>query len=280
MKSIFLALIGTGLFLIAAGTAVADDWRIFGAHGTVEMAPKGGSPVAIDNNKSLMMKVPVGSTLQIKGKGKVVIVSLTSRQAFEFTDNTQVAVDADTVRALSGSVTSKSGFAPPTGKAGKIGGIVMRGAGNQRSCLKTIYPVNTAILDPTPELRWENHCSGLPGVTLTILSDERVVHSAENVSGSSYRLPAKILADGNRYLWMIDGGASFDMASGVFALPAASVRDEILQRMKIAAAATTPEDRIGYIYFLSDRGFTEMAHEESRKLRAAFPEATALSELP
>ncbi len=79
---------------------------------------------------------------------------------------------------------------------------------------------------------------------------------------------------------MIDGGASFDMASGVFAMSDHSEREEVSQRLKEVNPSATPEERIALIYFLSDRGFSEIAKEESGKLRSAFPEASGLSELP
>lgn len=280
MRVFYWMIIGMALSLFSAGIASADDWRIFGVHGTVQIASKGGEPVTINNDKSLMMKVPDGSTLLVKGKGKLVMVSLKSRQAFEIGDDSSALVDSATIRALKGSVTPKSGFAPPTGKDGKMGGIVMRGAGNQRSCLKALSPINTNILATSPELRWENRCNRLSTVSLSIISDERTVHSAEVVSVSSYKVPENILKGGSRYLWMVDGGASFDMTSGVFQVTGGKEREELLQRMKEAESATTPEERISYIYYLSDSGFTEMAKGEGNRLRAAFPEASALSDLP
>jgi hypothetical protein len=268
------------LSFVTASTASADDWRIFGTNGMVQITQKRGNPTSVNNDKSLMMKVPVGSTIQVKGKGKVLLVSLKSRQAYEIGDNSTAMVEPDAIRALNGSVNPKSGFSPPTGKDGKMGGIVMRGAGNKGGCLKLFSPINTTILAVTPELRWENRCSGLSSLSLTILSDERVVHTAEVLSLSSYRVPENILKEGNRYLWMVDGGASFDMSSGVFLVAGGKEREEVLQRMKEINSASSPEERLAYIYFLTDRGFSEMAREEGRRLRAFFPEASGLSDLP
>lgn len=279
MKIYFLV-IWMALGLFTASVASADDWRIFGTHGTVQFTPKGGNPTTLSNDKSLMMKVPDGSTIQVKGKGKVLLVSLKSRKAFEIADNSTAMVEPDAIRALNGSVNPKSGFSPPTGKDGKMGGIVMRGVGNQSGCLKLISPVKTTILGATPELRWENRCSGLSSLSLTILSDERVVHTAEVLSLSSYRVPENILKEGNRYLWMVDGGASFDMSSGVFLVAGGKEHEEVLQRMKEINSASSPEERLAYIYFLTDRGFSEMAREEGSRLRAVFPKASGLSDLP
>ncbi len=266
---------------MTAGSALADDWRIFGAQGVVQIAPKGGEPVTISNEKSPMMKVSEGSTITVKGKGKVVLVSLKSRQAFEIGDNSTALVDPASIKAIKGTVNPKSGFAPPTGKDGKMGGIVMRSISKKnRSCLKALSPVSTTVLETTQELRWDNQCDGLSKVTLTILSDEQVIHSAEVLSSSSYNLPKDILKTGNRYLWMIDGGASFDMASGVFLVAGGNEREEVLQRMKEISQLAIPEERLAYIYFLSDRGFSDMAKEEVERLRSAYPEAPGLSELP
>ncbi|MEI6209146.1 MAG: hypothetical protein WCP20_20395 [Desulfuromonadales bacterium] len=280
MKLCFRIISCVALIFVAISAASADDWRIFGIHGTVQMTPKGGNQITLSNDKSLMMTVSVGSTIRVKGKGKLVLVSLKSRQAFEIGDDSTALVDPDIIRAQSGSVNTRAGISLPSGKDGKMGGIVMRGTGNRRSCLNALSLKNTAILAVTPELRWENRCNGLSRVNLTLLSDEGIVHSAENISGSSYRMPENVLKVGNRYLWMVDGGASFDMTSGVFIVAGGRERDAVLQRMKDVESATNPEERLAYIYFLSDSGFSEMAHEEGKRLRAAFPDASALGELP
>ena len=226
------------------------------------------------------MKVSEGSTIQVKGKGKVVVVSLKSRSAFEIGDDSTARVETDTVRPLKGTVNPKTGYAPPAGKDGKIGGIVMRGADNQKGCLKLISPVKTKIVELTPELRWENNCSGVANLGVTILSDEQVVHSAEVRSVSSYRVPENVLKAGNRYLWMIDGGSGFDTSSGVFMVAENKEREEVTQQTKSASSTAAPEDRLAYMYFLSDRGFSELAKVELGKLRTAFPEAAGLLELP
>jgi hypothetical protein len=70
------------------------------------------------------------------------------------------------------------------------------------------------------------------------------------------------------------------MSSGVFRVTGGKEREELLQRMKEANSAASPEERIAYIYFLADRGFLDMARDEASRLRAAFPEAPGLSELP
>ena len=280
MKICFLVISSMAISLFTTSIALADEWRMFGAHGTVLLTPKGGESTIINNDKSLMMNIANSSTIQVKGKGKVVLVSLKSRQAFEIGDNSSAIVEPDIVRALNGAVNPKSGFAPPTGNSGKMGGIVMRSTGSQTGCLKAVSPIKTTIMDLTPELRWENRCSGLTSLSFTLLSDEHVVHTAEVLSLSSYRLPENILKEGKRYLWMLDGGASFDMTSGVFMVATEKERKEVLQRMKEATSANSPEDRLAYIYFLSDMGFSEMAREEGRMLRAVFPEASGLSGLP
>ena len=138
MKICFWLISSMVINLFATSIALADEWRMFGAHGMVQLTPRGGEPTIIDNDKSLMIKITNSSTIQVKGKGKVVLVSLKSRKAFEIGDNSTAIVEPDIVRALSGVVNPKSGFAQPAGKSGKIGGVVMRGAGNQGGCLKAI----------------------------------------------------------------------------------------------------------------------------------------------
>ncbi len=279
MNARLVGIISAIVILVAASAAFADDWRVFGAHGTVQITPKGGSPAIIDNSKSPMMKVPVDATIQVKGQGKIVVVSLKSRQAYEIGGNSSAYVEANAVRALSGSVVAKSGFVKPTGKDGKMGGIVMRSIGSQGGCLKLLSPTKTTIMGLTPELRWENRCSGLSSMTLTILSDERVIHTAEVMALSHYRVPENLLKRGNRYLWMVDGGTSYDMSSSVFMVASDKEREEVVQRMKKAEAAATPEDQLAYIFFLTDKGFSEIAKEEIRKLHSLFPDASGLADL-
>ena len=157
----------------------------------------------------------------------------------------------------------------------------MRGAGNSRSCLKARSPVNTAILDLTPVLTWENTCDGLKQVTVTLLSDERIVHTAES-SDNAFKIPAGVVLPGTRYMWLIDGGANFDMASGVFSTLAEPDRSEAVAQ--VAAFGTdTGEDiagRISYAYYLDGKGLSELARQESEKIRKRYPGAAGLKDLP
>ena len=273
----------TVLFVLAFPfSSVAADtvWKIFEVKGKASAITDSGSRV-LSNEKSLLETIRKGSRIKTEAGGKVVIVSLKSRQAYEVGDNSEAMIEEEQVRAIKGTVTIKKGFSLPKSSDGRMGGIVMRGAGNTRSCLKAVSPVNTAIIDLTPRLTWENNCDGLRQVTITILADDRVVHTAES-SETFFSIPAGVLQPGGRYMWMIDGGANFDMASGVFTLLAETDRKEALARIaeygreKSDDAATM----IAYIYFLDGKGLNEQTRIESNKMRKRFPGAEGLKELP
>jgi hypothetical protein len=269
------------VFVLTTSACAADNiWKIFGVKGKASLITDSGTR-ALNNEKSLLETVRKGSRIKTEAGGKVVVVSLKSRQAYEIGDNSEAAIEDEQVRAIKGTVVIKKGFSLPKSSDGRMGGIVMRGAGNTRSCLKALSPVNTAILDLTPELRWENNCDGLRQVTITLLADERVVHTAES-SETSFRVPAGVMQPGTRYMWMIDGGANFDMASGVYTTLPDSDRKEALERIAQFNSENGDDASamIAYIYFLDEKGLNELSRLESDKMRKRYPGAEGLKELP
>jgi hypothetical protein len=270
------------VFLLLTGTAYAADatWKIFEIKGKASLQTDAGTR-PLSNDKNLLETIHKGSRVKVDGVGKVVVVSLKSRQAFEVGSNSEGVVEDEQVRALKGTVSVKKGFSLPKGNDGKMGGIVMRGAGNTRSCLKALSPSNTAIVDLSPELYWENNCDGLKQVTITVLADERIVHTAES-SETTYKVPVGVLQPGSRYMWLIDGGANFDMASGVFTILPDTERKEVVERME-AYGKEEGDDisgKIAYIYYIDGKGLNEMTRRESEKIRQRFPGAEGLKDLP
>jgi hypothetical protein len=267
------------LMLSVSAFAADNVWKIFEVKGKASIISDSGTRT-LSNEKSLLETVRKGSKVKTEAGGKVVIVSLKSRQAYEIGDNSEALVEEEQVRAIKGAVAIKNGFSLPKSNDGRMGGIVMRGAGNTRSCLKALSPINTALIDLTPLLRWENNCDGLSLVTITVLADERKVFSSESAE-TSFKIPAEILKPGNRYMWMIDGGANFDMASGVFSVLPEVDRSEALGR--IAEFNKDNGDvaaMIAYIYYLDGKGLNELTRLESDKLRKRFPDSEGLKELP
>ena len=268
------------LMLSVSAFAADNVWKIFEVKGRASVISDSAAR-ALSNEKSLLETIRKGSRVITEAGGNVVIVSLKDRQAFEVGDSSEAIVEDEQVRAIKGTVTIKKGFSLPKANVGSTGRIVMRGAGNTRSCLKAISPINTVILELTPELRWENNCDGLKQVTITILGDDRVVHTTES-SETLFRIPAGVLQPGSRYMWMIDGGSNFDMASGLFNIPAETERKEALERIS-AYRKENSEDvsaMIAYIYFLDGKGLNELSRLESDKMRKRFPGSEGLKELP
>lgn len=269
------------LLLLAAPAFCAEaSWKVFEIKGKASLQTSNGTR-PLSNDKNLLETVLKGSRIKVEGVGKVVIVSLKSRQAYEIGDNSEGMVEDDQVRAIKGTVLVKKGFTLPKGSDGRLGGIVMRGAGNTRSCLKALSPVNTAIVDLSPELRWENNCDGLKQVTVTVLADERVVHSAES-SETAFKIPVGVVQPGSRYMWLIDGGANFDMASGVFSVLPDADRKEVLEKVADYAKAGGEDiaEMIAFIYFVDGKGLSEMTRMESDKIRQRYPGAEGLKDLP
>lgn len=271
-----------GLLLIVAGTVYGAEktWRVFDVKGKAGLVAPDGARISLSNEKNLLQALDTGSRVKVEGKGKVVIVSLKTRMAYEIADDSEAVVEDKEVRALKGSVAAKKGYTLPKGKDGKMGGIVMRG-GNTRSCLKVVSPANTATLDLDPVFQWENACEGLRQVTVTLLSDERVVHTAES-GDSSMRIPAGVVKPGVRYMWLIDGGVNFDMASAVFTVLPEEERSEVMAQIA-AAAGAGPDDiagMIAHVYYLEGMGLAQMARQESEKIRKRYPGAAALKDLP
>lgn len=276
------SVVGVAIVLLFATSAFSAEilWKIFDIKGKASLTID-GTTRPLSNGKNLLEAVRKGSLIKVEGAGKVVVVSLKSRQAFEIGDSSEGMVEEDQVRAVKGTVVVKKGLSLPKGNDGKMGGIVMRGAGNTRSCLKALSPSNTAILDLAPELRWENNCDGLKTVTITLLADEKVVYSSE-LGESSVRIPEGIVQTGNRYMWLVDGGSNFDMASGIFTVLPESDRQEVLEKRSVFAkeGADDVASMLAYIYFLDGKGLREMTRDESERIRNRFPGADSLKELP
>jgi hypothetical protein len=274
-----IVILSVAMLPVAAGAA-DNSWKVFEVKGKASLVSDSGTRV-LSNDKSLLETVRKGSRIKVEGSGKVVVVSLKTRQAYEVGDNSEAVVEDDQVRATKGTVVTKKGFSLPKTTDGRMGGIVMRGAGNTRSCLKALSPINTATLELAPELRWENNCDGLKQVTITVLADERIVHTSES-SDTAFRIPAGILQPGNRYMWLVDGGANFDMASGVFTVLPEADRVETLERITefTRQGGEDVAAMIAYIYFLDGKGLNELTRLESDKLRKRFPDSEGLKELP
>jgi hypothetical protein len=269
------------VLMFSVSAFAADNiWKIFEVKGKASVISDSGTR-ALSNEKSLLETIRKGSKVKTEAGGKVVVVSLKNRQAYEIGDNSEAVVEDELVRAIKGTVAIKKGFSLPKTNDGRMGGIVMRGAGNTRSCLKALTPINTAIIELTPELRWENNCDGLRQVTVTVLADDRIVHTAES-SETFLKIPDGVMLPGSRYMWMIDGGSNFDMASGVFTILAEADRKDARERIAEYDKEKSDDvsSMIAYIYFLDGKGLNELTRLESDKMRKRFPDSEGLKELP
>jgi hypothetical protein len=139
-----------------------------------------------------------------------------------------------------------------------------------KPCLRAISPINTALIDVTPELIWDNRCQGSKKVFVKVISGEQVVFSIETEK-SSAKLPENILSYGKEYRWIVDSLKGYDVGSF-------SVHDENeVKNIKenVAHFKTYGDDiryRLSHVFYLLNKNLNLMAKEEVKKLNAAYPE--------
>lgn len=256
------------------------DWRIFDIKGKVVLFPAHGESKQIANDQYLLAPLEIGDRLLVDAKGKIVVVSRSTRQSFELAGSSEAVVESGKLRVVKGEVIIKEGFAIPRSNEGRIGGTVMRGLKeNVRNCIKALSPVDTSVIDAALVFKWENTC-GLKDVDVTLVTGDKIIFST-TTSGNELSLPPDTLKPGNRYMWLIDGGGNYNMSSGAFnTLPA--VESKGIQDY-IATHKGADDDiaaKVAMVFYLDDKGLRDLAMRESDAIRQRFPAAAGLDLLP
>lgn len=264
--------------IFAAGHAGAAQQTgyIFDVQGTAQLKSAEGKTVTLKRSEHLLYAVKDGDRIKVE-KGRVVVASLKESRGYEIGDNSEGVARSGKVVAVRGKVSELQGLhAPGKTASGSMGGFVVRSV---KPCIRAVSPVSTTIIDLTPQLAWENKCPGDKKVTVKIISGDTVLFSAES-GDNSLKVPAKVLAWGNEYRWIVDSGKVNNVSGGVFSLPSQAEADEIGR--KIASFKERREDlsfRLSYVFFLVDNNLNDLARAEVRALKTDFPDNEYLKKM-
>ncbi len=248
---------------------------VFDVQGDVEVRRPDGKVTKLKKAEHVLFPVSEGDRVKV-ARGKVVIVSVKDNKGYELAANTEGVVKDRRLVAVRGSIREIEGLNPPgKGVSGSIGGIVLRSI---RPCVKAVSPVNTCILDVTPELMWENTCQGDKKVIVKIISGEQMIFHTESAA-NSLTVPSGMLQYGKEYRWIIDGGKDRNISGGGFTIVREDEAKDISQR--IAFYRERGDDlsyRLSYIFYLLDKNLNEMAKGEIQKLKKDYPENAYIRE--
>jgi len=256
----------SAVIVVAAGHAAAQQaGYIFDVQGTAQLKSAEGKTITLKRSEHLLYAVKDGDRIKVE-KGRVVVASLKESRGYEVGDKSEGVVRLGKVVAVKGKVSELQGLhAPGKTAAGSMGGFVVRSV---KPCIRAISPVSTTIMDLTPQLSWENKCSGDKKVTVKIISGDTVLFSAESAD-NSLKVPARVLAYGNEYRWIVDSGKVNNVSGGIFSLPSQAEADEIAKRWALVKriAEGVPQRAIAAELGLSlckiTRGSRELKKESS-----------------
>ena len=264
------------IFAAGHGGAAQQAGYIFDVQGTAQLKSAEGKTVTLKRSEHLLYAVKDGDRIKVE-KGRVVVASLKESRGYEIGDNSEGVARSGKVVAVRGKVSELQGLhAPGKTASGSMGGFVVRSV---KPCIRAVSPVSTTIMDLTPQLAWENKCPGDKKVTVKIISGDTVLFSAES-GDNSLKVPAKVLAWGNEYRWIVDSGKVNNVSGGVFSLPSQAEADEIGR--KIASFKERREDlsfRLSYVFFLVDNNLNDLARAEVRALKTDFPDNEYLKKM-
>lgn len=272
MMFLVVALLG---FVGVNANAAERYGLVFDVQGNVEVQGADGKATKLKKTEHVLFPVNEGDRVKV-AQGKVVIVSLKENKGYELSSNSEGIIKNRKLVAVRGSARAIQGLNPPgKGVSGSIGGIVLRSI---RPCIKAVSPVNTNILDVTPELVWSNTCQGDKKVIVKVMSGEQMVFHTESAA-NSLKMPPGVLLYGKEYRWIIDGGKNRNISGGGFTIVNEDEAKEITQR--IAFFRERGDDlsyRLSYIFYLLDRNLNEAAKGEIQKLKRDYPENTYIRE--
>ncbi len=266
------------VIIFAAGHAGAAQQAgyIFDIQGTAQLKSAEGKTITLKRSEHLLYAVKDGDRIKVE-KGRVVVASLKESRGYEIGDNSEGVARLGRVVAVKGKVSELQGLhAPGKTASGSMGGFVVRSV---KPCIRATSPVNTTIMNLTPQLTWENKCPGDKKVTVKIISGDTVLFSAESAD-NFLKVPAKVLAYGNEYRWIVDSGKVNNVSGGVFSLPSQAEADEIGR--KIASFEERRQDlsfRLSYVFFLVDNNLNDLARAEVKALKTDFPDNEYLKKM-
>lgn len=258
-------------FIFNIETHASDKFGVlYDIQGKVQMKSTEGKAKNLNRERDLLHAVNEGDKIKVLGKGRAVIVSLIEEKGYEIESDSEALIKNKKVITVKGNVKTLEGLNVPNEDVNKMGGkpigaVVLRGV---ESCIKIISPVNTSILELSPELKWKNECQKSKKVFIAVLLEGNKIFNSQT-ENESLRIPDSILKYGTEYTWVIDGGAMNGLASGRFAIP--DENQIKTMKEKIAYYKGQGNDlpqRHSYLFFLLNNNLNEMAKDEIEKLKS------------
>jgi hypothetical protein len=138
------------------------------------------------------------------------------------------------------------------------------------------YPSEGSVATLQPVFRWNAADAKAAEFTLLLVGQDKPVHVAKSVSGSGYKLPAKLRPE-SEYAWTAVSSGN-EVGAGRFRTLSSDALGRIEKRKPAERSGFS--DRLMYALLLQEMGATQEAREAWAKLsqeRADLPELSALS---
>lgn len=259
--------------------------EVFDVQGKVTILNKDGEKTVLTRDRHILYPVREGDRIKVEKTGKVVVMPYNDRHGYEILSNSEVRVANGKIVKIKGTVNIKEILHPPKyrGDNGREAGtgtlkggfLTLRGAG---PCVRAVSPVNTTVLELTPEFRWENNC-GDKKVVIKISENNKEIFRLEH-TGSHTMVPEGALKYGKEYIWEISTSESGEEVIGRFSIPeeekVKSIKEQILSYKQLYSDLS---HRLSYLFYLLDNNLSELARAEIEKLKAEFPENSYIEQL-
>lgn len=262
------------LFLTVPLTAGAAEkfGRVFDIKGDVELS-SGGKTLKLMKEKHILQTVFDGDRIKTGKDSGVLIVSLKDKKGYEVPANTTALIKEGAVRPLTKGARIKTNerhvnVREGAGSGDAPGAYVLLSTG---PCVQLISPVDTAVLDLTPELRWSNDCGRSGKLSASIQLGDKVVFSGESDSGS-VKVPPGVLGYGKKYRLVLKWSEIGDVAANDFWISA----EESVKQIKATINYYEQNKgdlptRLSYVFYLLDNNLRDHARVEIERLNKEFP---------
>lgn len=250
---------------------------VFDVEGDVQLKSADGKSLKLKKELHILQPIREGDKVSVTGTGRLLIVSIKDKKGYEIGGDSSAIITDGRIKTIKGTVNVKDGYhAGKEGATGPIGAIVLRSVMRQ-PCIKTISPINTAVLELTPTLRWHNECKN-KNVSVKILAGREVIFNVETADGS-IRVSEGILRAGETYRWLVDAGAN-GIVGGTFSVPEEEKINTINEKLTYYKESHSElPKRLSFVFYLLENSLNEYAKEELSRLEKEFPENPFIKEL-
>lgn len=200
MKRLIQSRIVVALAALILAPAALAGLLVTDIRGTVELESK-GKPLL-----TLMAEVPDGATFSVQSGGSLVTVDLSNGREYAIRNAGRYLVEKGNLRSLGGGRVESSSLPARQMPDVKIASarvaqatLVMRSV--RKAGPASASPVNTAVLDTTPVLRWPES-AGATGYRVVVRDAAGASLVDSSVTAGPLQLPvAAGLQPGGRYSW-------------------------------------------------------------------------------